>query len=56
MMAWIIDWCKSLTMEEMFVLTGICALLTGTGLGFLVAWAFRGKKGDAGSELSSQGD
>lgn len=36
-----INWCKSLTMEQMFILTGIGVLLTGTGLAFLGEWLFQ---------------
>ena len=36
-----INWCKSLTMEQMFILTGVGVLLTGTGLAFLGEWIFR---------------
>ena len=31
-----IDWCKGLTMEQMFVLTGIGVLVLGIGLGLLI--------------------
>ena len=36
-----INWCKSLTMEQMFILTGVGILLTGTGLAFLGEWIFQ---------------
>jgi hypothetical protein len=36
-----ITWCESLTMEQMFILTGISILLIGTGLAFLGEWIFR---------------
>ncbi len=44
-MAWFIDWCKSLTMEEMFILTGIGVLILGTGLGLLIGWIFEKDNG-----------
>ena len=37
----ILAWCKSLTMEQVFTLTGIGILLIGTGLGLLSEWIFR---------------
>ena len=41
----IITWCKSLTMEQMFILTGIGVLLIGTGLAFLGEWLYtKGKE------------
>lgn len=36
-----IDWCKSLTMEEMFIVTYLSVLILGAGLGFLFEWIFR---------------
>lgn len=37
----VIAWFKSLTMEQVFVITGIGILLLGAGLGFLFEWIFR---------------
>lgn len=39
-MAWFIDWCQSLTMEEMFILTGVGVLVGGIVLGLLIGWIF----------------
>ena len=39
-MAWFIDWCQTLTMEEMFIFTGIGVLILGVGLGLFVGWIF----------------
>jgi high-affinity Fe2+/Pb2+ permease len=37
----VITWFESLTMEEVFVITGIGILLIGAGLAFLGEWIFR---------------
>ena len=37
-MTWFIDWCKSLTMEEMFIVTGVEVLLLGIGMALLIGW------------------
>ncbi len=37
----VIAWFKSLTMEQLFIITGIGILLTGAVLGFMVEWIFR---------------
>ena len=39
-MQWFIDWCQSLTMEEMFILTGVGVLVGGIVLGLLFGWIF----------------
>jgi hypothetical protein len=36
-----IDWCKSLTMEEMFIVTYLGVLMLGACLGFRFEWIFR---------------
>ena len=41
-----IDWCKGLTMEQMFVLTGIGVLVLGIGLGLLIGWIFDKDNGE----------
>jgi hypothetical protein len=41
----VITWFKSLTMEQVFVITGIGILLTGAAIGFLVEWIFRKENG-----------
>jgi hypothetical protein len=41
----IINWFKSLTMEQVFVITGIGILLAGGGLAFLCEWLYsKGKE------------
>ena len=40
----LIYWYYSLSMEEVFILTGIAVLVIGVGLGLLCEWLFR--KGD----------
>ena len=37
----VIAWFKSLTMEQVFVITGIGILIAGGGLAFLAEWIFR---------------
>ncbi len=36
----VIAWFKSLTMEQVFVITGIGILLLGVALGLLIGWIF----------------
>lgn len=39
-MKWFIDWCQTLTMEEMFVLTAIGVVILSILLALLIGWIF----------------